>query len=159
MMPEADPTPSVGTASSGGGEMTLRVVSSLVLAPFAIFAAYVGGWVLAAFWGAAAVVVFWEWTGLVAQDDDRRGARAAGAALIAGAVMFAAAAAYVTGDVRTYLVIAAFAALVIGIIASAALAPHAQRIWVAGGIPYAGMIAVAPPLLRADAGLGFMALL
>src|SRR6186997_1538962 len=45
--------------------LLLRVISSAVLAPIAIGIAYFGGWVFAAFWTAAAVAVWWEWTKLV----------------------------------------------------------------------------------------------
>jgi phosphatidate cytidylyltransferase len=46
--------------------LVLRIVSALVLAPVAIFVAYLGGWPFALFWAAAAIAVLWEWTTLVA---------------------------------------------------------------------------------------------
>lgn len=45
--------------------LTLRIVSAVVLAPVALFAAYLGGWPFALFWTAAAIAVLWEWTTLV----------------------------------------------------------------------------------------------
>jgi phosphatidate cytidylyltransferase len=45
--------------------LVLRIVSAAALAPVAMFAAYLGGWPFAAFWGAAAIAVLWEWTKLV----------------------------------------------------------------------------------------------
>jgi phosphatidate cytidylyltransferase len=42
-----------------------RILSALVLAPIAIAAVYFGGWLFAAFWGIAAAVVLWVWTGMV----------------------------------------------------------------------------------------------
>jgi phosphatidate cytidylyltransferase len=46
--------------------LVLRIVSAAVLAPLAIFAAYLGGWPFALFWALAAIAVLWEWTKLVA---------------------------------------------------------------------------------------------
>jgi len=43
----------------------LRVISSVVLAPFALVVAYVGGIVFALFWTIAASIVLWEWTQLL----------------------------------------------------------------------------------------------
>src|SRR5215470_7277563 len=42
-------------------ELTLRVVSSAVLAPLALGLAYVGGWPFFVFWAIAACGIFWEW--------------------------------------------------------------------------------------------------
>ncbi len=46
-----------------------------------------------------------------------------------------------------------------GMLAAAALAPRERRIWVAGGIPYAGALGIAPIVLRADAEFGFVAII
>src|SRR5262249_41794358 len=46
-----------------------------------------------------------------------------------------------------------------GTLAAAALVPAERRIWVAGGIPYAGALAVAPVVLRSDGADGFLAIL
>jgi phosphatidate cytidylyltransferase len=43
----------------------LRIVSAVVLAPVAIYTAYLGGWPFTVFWAAAAVAVLWEWLSLV----------------------------------------------------------------------------------------------
>jgi phosphatidate cytidylyltransferase len=47
------------------GNLALRVVSSLVLAPLAIFVAWLGSWPFVLFWTIAACIVLWEWTMLV----------------------------------------------------------------------------------------------
>ena len=157
-MSEADPAHSVGAAGSGRGEMVLRIISSLVLAPLAIFVAWWGGWVLAAFWGTAAILVFWEWSGLVVTGE-RSGMRAVGVAAIVLAVILVTTAGYVVGDLHRNLLLSGFAMLAIGTLAAAALTPRTQRIWAAGGVPYAGMIGMAPIFLRADAEFGFVALM
>jgi phosphatidate cytidylyltransferase len=46
--------------------LTLRIVSSAVLAPVAIAIAWIGGIVFVAFWAIAACIVLWEWSRLVA---------------------------------------------------------------------------------------------
>ena len=45
--------------------LTQRIASAIVLIPFALAAAYYGGWAFALFWAAAAAAVAWEWTRLV----------------------------------------------------------------------------------------------
>lgn len=87
--------------------LVLRIVSAAVMAPVAILAAYLGGWLFALFWGAAAIAVLWEWTALV----------------------------------RT-----------------AKLAPLMRASWFTAGIGYAAALFLAPVLLRADAGYGFLAI-
>jgi phosphatidate cytidylyltransferase len=131
-----------------GSELALRVCSALVLVPLAIGTAYVGGWPFAVFWGLAGLGVLWEWCSLVA-GADRRLALMTGAAAIVLAVVLA-----VTGHHRATLVV-----LAMGTLAAAALAPSERRIWVASGVPYAGAIAVAPIILRADSANGFLAVL
>ena len=49
----------------------VRLASSAVLAAAALAAAWLGGIVFAVFWAAAALVVAWEWTRLVAHADKR----------------------------------------------------------------------------------------
>ena len=78
----------------------LRVVSAAVLAPIAIVAAYLGGWVFAVFWAAAAAAVLWEWIKLVKGSG-----------------------------------------------------------WKVAGIFYAGVLLMAPLILRRDAELGFLTIM
>jgi phosphatidate cytidylyltransferase len=99
----ADPVSGPGDAgrpvSAPVNNLVLRVISAVVLAPVAIYAAYLGGWPFTVFWAAAALAVLWEWISLV------------------------------TG---------------LG--------------WIIGGIGYAGIMLLAPLLLRADNAYGFLAL-
>jgi phosphatidate cytidylyltransferase len=64
---KADPVldPAAPGKVAGASNLTLRIVSAAVLAPVALFAAYLGGWPFAVFWGAAALAVLWEWIALV----------------------------------------------------------------------------------------------
>lgn len=82
----ADSQPANAATATSRNNLLLRVVSSAVLAPLAIAAAYVGGVVYAIFWIAASAIVLWEWARLVT------GARLRGFALIdwlAGGVAYA----------------------------------------------------------------------
>jgi phosphatidate cytidylyltransferase len=130
----------------------------LVLAALALGIAYIGNWVFVAFWGTAAVLVFWEWTGLVEGKDQRAilmagGASVAVAAALAGAMGNSAAAVH---PLRLWL---AVLALVVGTLATAMLARHKHPVWAAGGIIYAGGLALAPITLRSDVQHGLVALM
>jgi phosphatidate cytidylyltransferase len=126
----------------------LRICSALVLIPLAIGTSYVGGWTFAVFWGVAAVGVLWEWTSLVAGSDRR-------AALMTGAAALLLAFALVASGRH----LAAVIVLAMGTLAAAAVARAERRIWVAGGIPYAGALGVAPVVLRSDGPDGFLAIM
>jgi phosphatidate cytidylyltransferase len=130
----------------GRSELALRVCSALVLVPLAIATAYVGGALFALFWGAAAIVTFWEWTSLVAASH-RLVAMTIGAASLALAL------------VADHHIPAAFVALALGTGAVAALASSQRRIWLAAGVPYSAAIAMAPVVLRRDPGYGFLAII
>jgi phosphatidate cytidylyltransferase len=131
-----------------GSELALRVCSALVLVPLAIGTAYLGGWPFALFWGAAAMGVLWEWTALVARNDQRSVLLTGGASLALAVVLVAA------GHL-----LAAVVVLAMGAIGAASLALAERRTWVAGGISYAGALALAPIVLRADDADGFLAVI
>jgi len=133
---------------SRGGELALRIGSALVLVPLAIGTAYVGGWPFAAFWGAAAIGVLWEWSSLVAAADRRSVLTTGGAAVVLAFAL-------VTANHH----LAAVIVLAMGTLGAAALAPAERRMWVAGGVPYAGALGIAPIALRSDGADGFHAML
>lgn len=72
------------TGKAAASNLTLRIASAIVLIPFALSAAYFGGWPFALFWAAAAIAVAWEWTRLV------KGPVWIAAGLLYAAAMFAA---------------------------------------------------------------------
>ena len=86
-MTDADPARPASGARPGG-ELALRVVSTVVLAPLAIGVAYLGGWAFAVFWGIAALLVLWEWTALIV-GGDRRSVLMTGAAAVLIAIALA----------------------------------------------------------------------
>ena len=117
------------------------------MAALAVAAVVLGGWPFALFWAAAAVGVFWEWSAMVA--GGAAAARMVGiAALIAGALMAGA------GQIH-----AASLALAAGAAAVAATCPRGRRGWGAAGVAYAGVLLIAPMVLRSDPELGLLAIL
>jgi len=70
-VPEARPVERAGPPQRGRGELGLRVLSALVLAPLAIGTAYLGGVVFIAFWLIASLGVLWEWIALVRGATER----------------------------------------------------------------------------------------
>jgi phosphatidate cytidylyltransferase len=139
---------SLFAALAGHSNLTLRVLSSLVLAPVAIAAAYFGGVVHLAFWLIAAIGVLWEWNALV-NAHDRNPVLAIGAVALAGAGLLLAFDWTAT----------ALALISLGMLGAATLASKARRFWCAGGVVYAGALLVAPVVLRHDGGFGFAGML
>jgi phosphatidate cytidylyltransferase len=148
----ADPNPSahaanVAAAKPASRNLLLRVVSSAVLAPAAIAIAWFGGWVFAAFWTAAAIAVWWEWTKLV-HPAGHQGALVTGiCALLLEALLL------VNDRPDVALMIAALGAL------AAAIISARNAAWTTAGVLYASIIAIAPVMIRGDEQAGFFAIL
>jgi phosphatidate cytidylyltransferase len=132
-----------GAPLESTGELGKRVASGIVMAALAVV---LGGWSCALFWTAAAVGVFWEWSAMVAAAAAARGVGIA--ALIAAALMAGA------GQIS-----AACLALAAGAAAVAAACPRGRRAWAAAGVAYAGVLSIAPMVLRCDPELGLVAIL
>lgn len=147
-MQPADENPSGPPLPAGRSNLTLRIVSSLVMAPLAIAAAYFGGLAFIVFWAIAALAVLWEWNTLVCAEE-RNLVLATGAVALAGSGL-------VLAFDRSGV---AAAVIVLGFFGVAAMASKARRIWCAAGLVYAAAILIAPALLRHDAALGFAAIL
>jgi len=79
-----DPAHAAATASRSN--LTLRVLSSVVLAPLALVITYVGGLLFALFWTVAASIVLWEWVRLV---QSARVAGTASAGWLAAGLVYA----------------------------------------------------------------------
>jgi phosphatidate cytidylyltransferase len=133
---------------AGRSNLALRIVSSLVLAPLAIAAAYFGGVIFIVFWAAAALIVFWEWQTLVCAHD-RNAVLAIGVAALVGAAVM------LFGNLNG----TALALVALGGLGSAALASRTRRAWCAAGLFYGAALLIAPVILRRDAALGFAAIL
>jgi phosphatidate cytidylyltransferase len=126
----------------------LRVCSALVLAPLALVIAYIGGWLFAAFWAAAAIGIFCEWAFLVTQSRVR-------AVLVMGITSIAVAGAVAAADHVAWSI-----ALLLGAtLGPLAVPKRSRRPWLAAGLLYAGAAAVAPILLRSDPAFGFLSII
>src|SRR5947207_1689684 len=136
-MSDANPAGPLSATRARGKELLLRVCSAAVLAPLALGIAYLGGWPFAVFWGLAALVVLWEWIALVVHDE-RRFVLMLGIAALVVAVALAA----------TGRPVAAVIVLALGALGAAAFVRGDERVWCAGGVTYAGLVAVAPIALR-----------
>jgi len=133
--------------SASTGDLGRRIASGIVMALLAVGAVVVGGWPFALFWAAAAIGIFWEWSAIVA--------RGAVAARMAGlAALIAAALAAGAGQIH-----AASVALAAGMVAVAAACAPGRRGWGAAGVAYAGIVLVAPVVLRRDPEFGLLAVL
>lgn len=132
---------------AGVNNLVLRIASAVVMAPLAVLAAYLGGWAFALFWTAAAIAVLWEWITLVAGPHNRLMFSSCGSALVVAALL----------AWRERPVVAVFI-VGLGAIAATIFAPRAQRAWITAGIGYAGVLLLAPMMLRGEDGLGFVAL-
>jgi phosphatidate cytidylyltransferase len=149
---EVEPASSAGgndpPGASGRSNLALRVLSALVMAPLAIVAAYIGEWPFGVFWTIAAIGVWWEWNALVCEADNRL------LFILGAASLVLAFAITEVGGVRTPMLILALGALGAGVFAQAE-----RRIWVAGGLIYAGAVVMGPIVVRRDPELGFTALI
>jgi phosphatidate cytidylyltransferase len=134
-----------------------RLASALVLAPVAIAAAYIGGWLFVCIFGAAAIVILWEWTVLAFGDAEPR--------VLAPGTMSMLLAAGLAGEGQAA---AALGIIALGtLLAGGTLAAWPPRrypavnspAWGAAGVIYAGAAMLGPVLLRADPKLGFAAVL
>ena len=134
-------------AGSAVSNLVLRVVSAVVLAPVAVGAAWLGGWPFALFWLLAALLVLWEWIHLVVGPGHKLMFSASGSALAVAALV----------EFRDRPVAAALL-IVLGAMAALVFARRSHRVWVLAGIGYAGMMLLAPLLLRVDPDYGFLAI-
>jgi phosphatidate cytidylyltransferase len=134
-------------AEQGSRNFLTRVMAALVLAPLAIAAAYVGGWLWAALVTLATVGLYVEWLTVVGEARRVR-------VVVAGAVALALAGfCLAVGHVDAALLV-----LALGLAAVALLAPE-RRIWVATGFGYAAAAEMASVLVRLDPIYGFTALM
>jgi len=149
-------TPVNRDAGARRRNLTLRMASAAVLAPVALVAGYLGGWIFFVLCALAALGIFWEWSRLSGSGDP--------VIVALGVVALVAAFAFAGFGHAA----AAAAAVVVGAllagIAAPLMGPGGQRvpvrgIWAAGGVVYAGAAFLGPALLRRDAEFGFTAFL
>lgn len=143
----APDTPAIPETAKGSGNLYMRVVAALVLAPVTIAIAWIGGWPWACIVIAAAALLYFEWLMIVGASGNRFAVAIGIAGLaIAGVCLMMR---------RTDLALG----IVAGSIALAAVAGRGQRGWVASGLVYAAAALLAAILVRRDAEFGFVALM
>jgi len=141
--------PAPTTARTGArSELTLRILSAAVLAPLAVFTAYLGDWPFVAFWTIAACGIMWEWRKIVAQPTDMFGVVGEFTIALAGACAL-------LGLGASILPFIGLGAVVVAIGAHT----NPLRSWVAAGVIYAGSLLFACVLLRDDPSHGFVAMI
>lgn len=136
-------------SSGGRRDLTLRVVSALVLAPLAIATAYLGGVVFVVFWGLAALGILWEWRRIVGDTRAVTLGLSIAAIVLVTADLALSDAASASRDALAVCLVALLAALV----------AREHRIWIAGGILYSSTLVLSVSVLRADREWGYWAIL
>jgi phosphatidate cytidylyltransferase len=148
---DADPVSprnSILPLAGARNNFVLRIVSSLVLAPLAFGAAYAGGLVFLAFWTIAAAIVLWEWDALVCTHDRN--------------TVFTIGSVAIVGTGLLWTIDRAGPALVLitlGLFGVASIGARIRRGWCVIGLGYAGILLIAPLVLRDDQTHGFAAIL
>jgi phosphatidate cytidylyltransferase len=126
------------------------------LAPLAIGAAFVGGFIFAAACTVTAALVLWEWSILVSRAADWR--------ILAPGLTALCTAAVLAQSNALGMAIAAIALGALGAAVATALQPRrghgsaAAAVWAAAGVIYAGVVLTSPIVLRSDPEMGFAAL-
>jgi phosphatidate cytidylyltransferase len=142
---------SEGAASN----LTLRVMSAVVLVPVALACTYAGGWIFLAVCAVAAGGILWEWTGLVAHSGDPRILAPGLTMLAAGALLLG------FGRQEAAVAVMAIGAVLAGLATAARPEPQVPQLarWAVAGVAYAGVALLGPALLRRDPEWGLTALL
>jgi phosphatidate cytidylyltransferase len=130
-----------------------RVLSAFVLLPLALLPVALGGWAFLAMLGGLIVVLAWEWRHLTAAVFGSAGGDLAGAS----ALLAALAALLLAGLGHGTMALAALLSLAVLVALAARLLGHPGR-WVAAGVLYFGLPAVALVWLRDLPGMGLVAL-
>ena len=149
-MTASDDGPATGSAPQRfGPDLWPRVAAAVAMGSVALAATWIGGFLFAAFWWLASIVVLWEWQRLVG------GERLIVARVVAGAVALALAALSALHNSIAGVV----AALILGAAAVGWIAGGRQGIWAAAGVLYAGALVASVGLLRVSPSFGMASIL
>jgi len=131
-----------------GADLGPRVAAAVVMGGLALATAWIGGFIFAAFWWLASVVVLWEWQRLIG------GARLAERVALGG-VFLALAALFALHN----SVLGVIAGLILGAGVVGWRASQRHGAWAAAGLVYAGALVSSIVLLRISPGYGVAAVL
>jgi phosphatidate cytidylyltransferase len=151
----SQPPGSAPASDSRASNLTLRLASAAVLAPFTLAITYLGGSPFYVLCAVAAAGILWEWVSLASHRADVR-VLAPGWLGILGALVLIA----LRLPEGSWIAVAA-AAIVAGVAVAAFPRLADERLaplWAAGGIIYAGALLLAPALLRGDPQWGLTAI-
>jgi phosphatidate cytidylyltransferase len=149
-MTASDDGPATGSAPQRfGPDLWPRVAAAVAMGSVAVATTWIGGFLFAAFWWLASIVVLWEWQRLVG------GERLIVARVVAGAVALALAALSALHDSIAGVV----AALILCAAAVGWIAGGRQGIWAAAGVLYAGALVASVGLLRVSPSFGMASIL
>jgi phosphatidate cytidylyltransferase len=143
------------------GNLTLRAASAAVLAPVTLAVTFADGWIFLALCALAAGIVLWEWTALASDRNDPRVLAPGWAALFTAMICLGfrlPAAAWA---------VSALGAILAGVLVAGrhggtrtlVLGNGTSARWSGAGVLYAGVLLLAPALLRGDPEWGLTALL
>ena len=146
--------PAIGSAPRRQGgrfgpDLWPRVAAAAVMGAVAVAAAWIGGFLFAALWWLASIVVLWEWQRLVGGEGlifQRVGVGAVALALAALSALHNS----IPGVV---------AALILGAAAVGWIGGRRQGVWAAAGVLYAGALVASVGLLRVSPSFGMTAIL
>lgn len=128
-------------------ELKKRVVSALILAPIALAAVYLGGWVSVVVTTIVALLILNEWHGVTSERVQQRLVMVEWAVLIAVAIVLGAGFKAVSAGFVAFLTLAvAFFAL-----------RADEKAWIAGGLVYALLFPLATVLILNSGQFGFAA--
>lgn len=138
-----------------GSELGARVASGLVLAIVALLATYRGGWPFTLFWLVAGIVIIVEWVDMTGTQPSRRIKFQLGLCL--ACVTLAVLSQGPDSSLRLLLSIA----LIMGggIAVLGLTLPRRDGGWAVGGLFYAVVIVLVPPIVRDHPELGIVGLL
>jgi phosphatidate cytidylyltransferase len=131
-------------ASARSGDLTARIVSSIVLAPIVLGAVWYGGWALAILAAAAGAILMYEWLTVTGRDPRSYFGAAAIAAVVVGIL-----AAGEPPLIPVGIAIVAIAAII--------LLAITRDIWLGIGTIYAAVMAISLLAIRADLLYGLIA--
>lgn len=138
-----------------GSELGARVASALVLAIVALLATYRGGWPFTLFWLAAGIVMAVEWVNMTGIQPSRR------IKLQLGLCLAFVTLAYLLQGIGPGAGLLIPAGLVVGSVTAVLGLTHTIRDWgwAVGGLWYAAVIVLVPPVVRDHPELGITGLL
>ncbi|MCS0497799.1 phosphatidate cytidylyltransferase [Ancylobacter sp. MQZ15Z-1] len=132
-----------------GADFLPRLASALVLAPVVIGAAILGGWPFEILVGVAAVLVLWEWVGIVGGRPRAVLVSVGGAGLLAALLIL-----HIRPPASAVMIVA------LALVATALIARGGRtaRLWTPFGVLYAAAMAIPVGVLRDDPALGLASL-